>query len=189
MGQLHKPLPVKLFIGMLSSDPEQFFKCADIFCREYGRIDFQSEIMPWEITDYYQEEMGSNIFRKFVFFRELIDPSGLPGIKLFTNSIEEKFSLVSSSGPRRIINLDPGYITESKVILASTKDYSHRIYIGQDIYAEVTLRYSSKERSFTSLEHTYFDFRSDIYKNLFTTARELLRQRLKVLRVNAKLAG
>ncbi len=86
------------------------------------------------------------------------------------------------SGIRRRINLDPGYITEAKVVLASTKDFSHRVYIGENIYAEVTLRYSSKERSFTSCDHTFFDFRTEAYRLLFNTARYLLRERLKQIR-------
>lgn len=186
MGQLHKPLPAKLFIGMLSSDPGHFSKCAAILSAEYGTIDIESDVMPWEVTDYYQDEMGKSLFRKFVFFRELINPGTLPMVKLFTNSIEKKFSLVSLSGPRRSINLDPGYVTESKVILASTKDYSHRVYTGHGIYAEVTLCYSSKERCFVSLGHTYFDFRSDVYKNLFTGARQALREQLKPFRKGIK---
>lgn len=163
---------------MLSPEPVLFSECAEILSAAYGAIDLESEIMPWEITDYYREEMGSGILRKFVFLKELINPGILPEIKCFTNSVEERFAAASSSGPRRRINLDPGYLTEAKVILATTKDFSHRIYIGKDIYAEVTLQYSSKEQGFTSLDHTYYDFRTGTYKKLFNEARQLLRERL-----------
>lgn len=178
MGQVRKALPAKLFIGMLSPDPGLFSRCAEILSAEYGGIDLESEVLPWDITDYYREEMGDHLLRKFVFFRNLINPDIFPRIKHFTHAIEERLSADSSSGSRRTINLDPGYVTEAKVILATTKDYAHRVYIGEGIYAEVTLQYGSKERSFITLPHTYFDFRADIYKNLFNKARGALRERL-----------
>lgn len=178
MGQLRKALPARLFIGMLSLNQDLFSRCEDILSQEYGCIDQESQILPWDVSDYYREEMGEHLFRKFIFFRDLINPGSLPLIKIFTNGIEERFAIASTSGSRRTINLDPGYVTEAKVILATTKDYAHRVYIGENIYAEVTLQYSTKERSFTDLPHTYFDFRSDLYKNLFNKAREALRERL-----------
>ncbi len=178
MGQIRTALPAKLFIGMLSPEPLFFSECAAIMCAEYGPIDLESDVMPWEITDYYREELGSRIFRKFIFLKELIDPATLSKIKLFTNTIEDRFALPASPGSRRRINIDPGYLTEAKVVLASTKDFSHRLYIGENIYAEVTLKYSSNERSFIALDHTYFDFRTDIYKKLFNKARNILREGL-----------
>lgn len=176
MGLIRTPLPVKLFIGMLSPEPDLFAQCARIISSKYGSIDFDTEIMPWTISDYYQEEMGNRLFRKFYFFKELIDQATLATVKNFTNQIEEQFSKKASSEAGRRINLDPGYVTEAKVVLASTKDFAHRIYIGKNIYAEVTLRYSNKARSFSALEHTYFDFRMDSYISVFNQAREILRR-------------
>lgn len=178
MGQIHTPLPALLFAGMLSPAPDIFASCEVLLEREFGPIDFESEIMPWNITDYYQEEMGRTIFRKFLFFRQLIDPGKLAAIKVYTNRIEDELAVASPSGSRRRINLDPGYVTEAKVVLASTKDFAHRVYIGQNIYAEVTLRYNGKEHCFVSLDHTYFDFRSEAYKRLFNQARDSLRKSL-----------
>lgn len=172
MGHIRNPLPAKLFIGMLSPDKELFPQCSGIISSRYGPVDFDTETMPWTNSDYYREEMGNTIFRKFYFLKELIDQAALAKVKIFTNQIEEQFS--SQTG--RKINLDPGYVTEAKVVLASTKDFAHRIYIGQNIYAEVTLRYSNKARSFTALEHTYFDFRLDSYISVFNQAREILRR-------------
>jgi hypothetical protein len=165
-------------MGMLSSEPELFAECEGILKAEYGEFDLASDTMPWEITDYYQEEMGTRIFRRFVFFEDLIDPANLSRVKLFTNEIEDRFKTGASSSSRRRINIDPGYVTEAKVVLASTKDFSHRIYIGGNIYAEVTLSFNSKTRSFSTLDHTYFDFRTETYKKLFNSARDLLRKKL-----------
>ncbi len=176
MGDIRHPLPVKLFFGMLSPEPALFDTCLDILRNQYGPLDYVSEVWPWDKTDYYRTEMGTGILRKFIFCEQVIDPVLLPQIKLFTNDLEKKFTL---PGPaRRRINIDPGYVTEAKVVLATTKDFSHRIYIGSDIYAEVTLRYSMRERRFTSMDYTYPDYRSEAYATMFNKAREQLREAL-----------
>jgi hypothetical protein len=69
MAKIHGPLPVKLFIGMLSPEPALFDTCAKILCEEYGPLDFESTILPWDKTAYYQDEMGTGILRKFFFLR------------------------------------------------------------------------------------------------------------------------
>jgi len=178
MGIIRNPIPVKLFIGMLSPDPALFADCTDTLCRTYGDVDLQSDVLSWSTTKYYQEEMGGGIVRKFIFFDRLIDAADLPGIKVTTTSIEKSLSVQEGNHLRRRINLDPGYVTEAKVVLATAKDFSHRIYIGAGIYAEVTLRYSNAERRFMPCEHTYPDYRSDEYRSLFNRSRDLLRAAL-----------
>jgi hypothetical protein len=178
MGKIRAPIPVKLFVGMLSAEPVLFDACADILSRTYGTIDHHSDVLPWSDTDYYRQELGNSIVRKFIFFEHLIDAAALPKIKIFTNNVEKDFSTRTRDSMRRRINLDPGYITEAKVVLATTKDFSHRIYIGEGIYAEVTLSYNSRDRTFAPLEHTYPDFRTDARRTLFNTARDVLRTAL-----------
>ncbi len=178
MGVIRTPKPVKLFVGMLSPERALFNECAAMLRAQFGAIDYETDDLPWEVTDYYRDEMGPGIYRKFIFFKELIDPARLAGIKVSTNALEQKFSVTTPSCSRRRINLDPGYVTESKVVLATTKDYSHRVYIGENIYAEATLRYGSKERGFMPLDHTYLDFRTELYRTMFNKARDLLRTAL-----------
>jgi len=180
MGKIRNTIPVKLFIGMLSSEYSLFNECCDALCHVYGPLDLESELLVWENTDYYKDEMGANLRRKFIYFKTLMDPIALSGIKVFTNSIEDRLSCQRGIDKQRRINLDPGYITEAKVVLASTKDYAHRIYIGQNIYAEVTLQYRLKGKSFIAVEHTYPDFRTQDACNLFNKARNLLREGLMV---------
>jgi hypothetical protein len=179
MGIIRDPIPVKLFTGMLSPEPALLDECAGLLCAAYGPLDYESDVMLWDTTDYYRDEMGPVIYRKFVFFKELTDPAALAAVKRFTHGIEGRYSLGTPPSIRRRINLDPGYVTEAKVVLASTKDFSHRVYIGENIYAEVTLRYGTKERSFTACDHTFFDFRTETYRLLFNAARALLREELK----------
>jgi hypothetical protein len=178
MGLIRKPLPVKLFCGILSSEPAIINESTDLINAVYGPIDFETEVLPWDTTDYYRDEMGTDILRKFLFFKKLIAPDCLAAVKVFTNDIEERLADRTPSGLRRRVNLDPGYVTEAKVVLATTKDFSHRVYIGENIYAEATLRYSNKEKSFVSCDHTYFDFRTEQYKTMFNTARTMLREAL-----------
>jgi len=178
MAHLRKPLPVKLFIGMLSPEPALFAECSALFRAAYGPIDLESEALPWSVSEYYRDEMGGGLYRKFVFFDGLMDPDRLPAVKLFAAKTEAHFPRLSTGPLQRRINLDPGYITEAKVVLATTKDFSHRIYIGSGVYAEVTLRYDSKEQSFAALDHTYFDFRTPAYIAFFNRARLSLRERL-----------
>ncbi len=178
MGDAHNPLPVKLFFGMLTPELSLFDTCIDILSSQFGPLDYLSDTWPWDMTDYYRTEMGTGILRRFIFCEQLIDPAVLPAIKQFTNTLENTFVLPGTDTLRRRINIDPGYLTEAKVVLATTKDFSHRVYIGSAIYAEVTLRYSLRERLFVPMDYTYPDYRSEKYVMMFNNARELLRKAL-----------
>jgi hypothetical protein len=118
--------------------------------------------------------MGAGLKRKFVFFKDLIEPGAISGIKLRTIELEDRF--LNEKGGRRI-NLDPGYLNLAKIVLVSTKDYSHRIYLGNGIYGEVTLVYSGND--YRILPHTYPDFRTEEYREIFRKAREKFRDRIK----------
>lgn len=179
MGTLRPPKQAKLFVGLLAGSSERFADCARRLSAEYGPVDLQSVILPWAYSDYYGDEMGPGLHRRFLFFECLIDPGDLSLIKLNTIGMEKHLSVPGPSGPRRTVNIDPGYLTEAKVVLATTKDYSHRIYVGNGIYAEVELLYSRASRNFEPTEHTYPDFRTDACRALFREARERLRVGLK----------
>lgn len=167
---------------MLSPEPELFDVCSQILQREFGPITAVSACIPWDSSDYYEGEMGQNIFRKFFFFEQIVDPGRLSQIKNFTNALENNYAVNAAGGLQRRINLDPGYVTEAKVVLASTKDFAHRVYIGESIYAEVTLKYSAKDRSFVPHELTYPDYRTAPQLALFNSVREDLRTRLRTTR-------
>jgi len=181
MAHLRQPIPVKLFVGMISRERSLFDDCAEVLSQEFGPLDLRAPVVPWDQTEYYRQEMGEELLRTFVFFERLLDPEQLAAIKNMTNQLEKRFSL-GTKGDRRI-NIDPGYITEAKVVLASTKDFSHRVYIGQHIYAEVTLQFREQGRTFIALEHTYPDFRRKDMIELFNGARGSLRSALKKIRL------
>jgi hypothetical protein len=178
MADVRQPLPVKLFAGMISREPLLFDECTELLSAEFGPLDLHAPIIAWDQTEYYRQEMGTGLLRTFVFFERLLDPGQLASIKNMTNSIEQRIS--QSTNNHRRINIDPGYITEAKVVLASAKDFSHRVYIGNQIYAEVTLQYREQGKTFVALNHTYPDFRREDQIELFNAARGLLRTALKM---------
>ncbi len=179
MGNLHSPIPVKLFLGMISREPGLLSECTRLFAQEYGPVDLVSSILPWDHSEYYREEIGTGLLRMFIFFEPLVDPELLAAAKHHAIRIEATFSEPAAAGTRRRINLDPGYLTEAKVVLATTKDFPHRIYIGRNIYAEATLHYHKDSRSYQPVEHTYPDFRTEYCLRLFNGARDTLRSRLR----------
>jgi len=163
----------KLIIGLIFNNEEVLYKTVNTLRRYFGKIDFESEIIEFNFTTYYQKEIGSNLKRKFISFAKLVDPAKLPEIKILTNKIEDKFSL---KGKRRI-NIDPGYIDLAKLVLASTKDFTHRIYLHKGIYAEITLFYQGN--SFKSWDLTYPDYRTDKYIEIFNHLRQIYAQQIK----------
>ncbi len=170
MGKLTEPLPVKLFVGMLSQDATIFDELGQKLSDIFGPVDLESPVWPWEHTTYYQKEMGSGLKRKFIFFENLINPTSISEIKLKIIELEEQF--LNETGGRKI-NLDPGYLNAAKLVLASTKDFSHRIYLDKGIYGEVTLIYSGK--SYQIFPYTFPDYRTEEYFDIFKQARKIFK--------------
>jgi len=165
MGSAKKPKAVKLIIGMLAKNKKLFEKAEEFFVKNFGPIDYQSPVISFKYTSYYKKEMGDSLKRKFISFKKLISPEKIAKIKLLTNLIEEKLSISN----KRRVNIDPGYISDAKLILATTKDYFHRIYLSQGIYAEVTLKW--RRHSFEPFEWTYPDYRSKEYLDVLNKVR------------------
>lgn len=173
MGTIKKHPPVKLIIGFIFKEENIIDKAKSLLEERFGKIDFISQTLPFRHTDYYENEFGKNLFRKFISFKKLIQPSILPKIKIITNRIEKKLS----SHTRRQINIDPGYLGLAKLVLATTKDYKHRIYLNQGIYAEITLFYQDK--TFKSWEWTYPDYKTPEYIAIFNRIRDIYAEQIK----------
>jgi len=161
------PGPVKLIIGFIFKNEDTFYRAERILEKKYGKIDFISEILEFNHTDYYEKEFGQGLKRRFISFRRLIPAEDLSKIKNFTNKVEKK---LSGKGLRRI-NIDPGYLNLAKLVLASTKDFTHRVYLGKGIFAEITLFYQDK--AFRPREWTYPDYRTAEYGVIFNQIREI----------------
>jgi hypothetical protein len=166
-------LKALLLVGALYAKEECFIRAKERLVREFGPLMLETEARRWDHTDYYGEELGPEILRRFLFFREPIGQGELAEIKVATVAIEQELS----EGGRRTVNLDPGYMTLAKLVLASTKDYSHRVYLGRGIFAEVTLTYVKD--GFKPFPYTYRDYRDVHYLKLFDEVRERTREMLK----------
>jgi hypothetical protein len=166
--------PAKLFVGMLAQHPQQFLLAAESLGKFYGPIDFESISQPWNYTDYYAREFGRGLIRKFIFFEQLISAEALWKIKRESITMEKQMGTVRGERFCRRINLDPGYLTDSKLVLATTKDFSHRIFLKDGIYAEATLIYQGN--GFKPMSHTYPDYRTPDCLRLFDQAREIFRR-------------
>ena len=177
MWELKEPKPVKLIVGILAANHQCLHSAIDTITGKFGRLDFSSEVWPFENTDYYSEQTGPRILRKFVSIEKLIDPGKLAKIKIQTNKLEQKLAKSLALPLPRPVNLDPGIIEPSKLILATTKNYSHRIYIGKKMFAEVTLIYDKGK--WRPLEHTYPDYRQQSYFDFFSKVRDGLLGQLK----------
>lgn len=164
---------VKLIIGLIFRDNSMFDRAKLILEKRFGKIDFESQTLPFIYTTYYEKEFGKNLKRKFIAFQDLVSAEDLPKIKIITRKLEKKLSVNGC----RTVNIDPGYLSLPKLILASTKDYKHRIYLNQAIYAEVTLFY--KDRSFQPWEWTYPDYRTGEYITIFNRVREIYAEQIK----------
>lgn len=148
--------PVKLFVALLTNDLTLFVRSIAELQSLYGPVDLESEVFPWDMTTYYRKEMGENLLRKFVTFERLVAPDTLADIKLATNALEISLSGSDNPTASRRVNLDPGYVDATKLVLASAKDQAHRIYLAHGIYAEVTLLYYHGE--FHPFIYTYPDY-------------------------------
>jgi len=178
MGKILLPDPVKLFIGILALDASLFRMAEKKLVSLFGAIDLKTSAqgIPFTFTDYYTKEMGNSIKRFFLSFKQTIKPDDIADIKVQTNQLEEAIIKEANSKASRPVNLDPGYLTASKIILTTTKDYSHRIYLKDGIYAETTLQYRNIKgggKGFQSMPWTYPDYCTKEYLDFFNQMRKI----------------
>lgn len=173
MGSIKTPEPVKLICSIFAGQVKLLDEAQGVLEWIFGPIDFLSELLPFDHTTYYEPEFGPGLVRRILAFERLIDPGALADIKRTTNNLEQRWEV----NGRRQVNIDPGYISLGKLVLASTKDHSHRIYLRDGIYAEVTLRFQGGK--FQPWEWTYPDYASPAYCAMFARIREIYRAQLR----------
>ncbi len=164
---------VRLLFSLFSPERELIDKVIEELIELFGEPDV---ITPWLLFDrtrYYEKEMGWPLHRKFITFKELIPPEDLVEKKLKTNKIEEKYS---TEGKRRI-NIDPGYICLERLVLATGKNYTHRIYLSKGIFADLTLVFN--KGSFRPLEWSYPDYSNEDSIEFFNNEREKYKNQLR----------
>ena len=175
MRKFDVPAPVKLVCGLLYKEAVWCEQGSTDLQNEFGEIDFHSQPLEFRFTNYYVKEMGEPLSRRFISFSDLIDPSRLANIKLRTNQIEKKYA--HRGGERRGLNIDPGYINLTAFILSTSKNYAHRIYLGDGVFAQQELLFERKK--IQTLDWTYPDYRSFEYQAILKKIRDLYAAQLK----------
>ncbi len=173
MGRAKVPVPVKYFSAILFASGISLNEIHGALKKEFGSIDLESPVFDFIYTNYYAGGMGESLGKQFVSFERLRMPDELASAKIRSGKIEEAFY----RGNRRCVNLDPGYIELAKMILASTKNFSHRIYLGEGIYGDLQYRFRSGK--YTFLEWTYPDYKDAVATKFFREIRNIYNHQLE----------
>jgi len=180
--------PVKLIAGLLGGDVDLLRRARQKLAHEFGPVDLESELWPFDRTDYYEAQMGPGLQRQFLSFARLIRPDALAEIKCRTNRLEQQIADdCQPLGYPRPVNIDPGYLDLAKLVLATTKDRSHRVYLGEGIYAEVTLHYA--DGAWRPWPWTYPDYHKPEYHAFFARVRACYRDQRAELERLMETAG
>lgn len=160
------PQPAKLVIGVFTNDKHLIRPIVSRLLELFGEIDIASPLMLFDYTDYYEPEMGQDLVRRMFAFKPLIAQEDLSAIKIKTNIIENEFS----KGTKRNVNIDPGYLVRERFVLATGKNFTHRIYIGNNIYADLTLIFQKGDFHF--LPWTYPDYKDKAMRAFLHRVRQ-----------------
>ena len=163
--------PVKLFVAVLWATPGAMASALESLCSHWGEIDFAGADHPFDVTDYYEPEMGAGLCRRLVSFLRLVPPDSLCQAKCVCNDIEDR--LAGEKGRR--VNLDIGYLDHNKIVLASFKSAGQKIYLREGVWADLVARY--RNGSYRPFEWTFPDFRDGRYdEELIVIRKTYLRQ-------------
>ncbi len=165
--------PAKLLVSIFAREEVFIEKAANRLANVLGPIDFYSPVLPFDKTNYYEPEFGPQLVRRFISFSRLIPQESIVAIKHLAWKIEKDFSLEG----KRQVNIDPGYILLERLVLVTFKNYTHRIYLGQGVYAEVTLLF--QRHRFVPLPWTYPDYADPKALEFFLSLRQRFKEQLK----------
>jgi hypothetical protein len=168
--------PVKLLCGIITAKEDYFRKSEERLVAAFGPVDGRSPRFEFDQTDYYEAQMGTGLKRSFISFERLIDPESLSEIKIRTNDLENEIRR-EFRAELRIINLDPGYITPAALIMATAKNFSHRIPLRSGIYGHLEFLYT--KTGIRKLDWTYPDFAKEGYQSYFLALRKRFLAQIK----------
>ncbi len=168
--------PAKLICGIIASKDRCFTRAEERLVELYGPLDLSSPLFEFAYTDYYEKEMGKNLKRRFLSFANLISPEELSKIKIQANALEQEIK-EEMKADRRIVNLDPGFLTSAALIMATAKDFAHRIPLQDGIYAHLEYLFGKKE--VRSLSWTYPDYSAEGYQKFFLEVRQIYLSQIK----------
>ena len=173
MGTSKPAEQVKLFIGIMYDKEIPIGEVLARLENRFGPCEYSVGPLPFTWTDYYEKEMGKYLLKIFCCYKKLINRDQLPALKLWTNQVEQDYP--GSTGRR--VNIDPGYLSRDKLVLASTKDFFHRLYLSDGIYGEVTLHF--RRDVFRYFSWTYPDYKEAVVHDMLRKAREALVEEIR----------
>ena len=174
MAKPSLPQAALLFASLIYSDEESVVAALAAMSERFGQLEYCSPALSFDHTAYYGPEMGPNLKRRIVAFEQLVGRATLPAIKLYSNAIERRLS--DAQGSRRV-NIDPGFVTLEQVTLATTKPYSHRIYLSEGIWSELCLTYQNQ--TYHKLAWTYPDYADAEMVQTMLNLRKIYGEKLK----------
>lgn len=177
MGDISQHKPVLLIAAVTSRHDVAFEWAAARATEAWGPIVKRSPIFDFTETDYYAATMGEDLRKQFLAFENLFAPEQIADTKHRSNDWESEFKSRFDFPEQRPINIDPGYVSEAKLVLVTTKDRDHRIYLRDGIFAEVTLHF--RGRQWTHQRWTYPDYQRADFQEFFTECRIWLREKIR----------
>ncbi len=170
MSRRAVPPPAKLLASVIYRDEERFADARDLFARRFGAVERVSGPFPFDFTEYYAREMGTPLVRRFVVAADLVARDSLAAAKAAAEGIEDALAV----GGRRTVNVDPGLLTGESFILATGKNYSHRVYLRDGVFADLALVY--RKGAYRALPWTYPDYASDAVRAFLADVRSAYRE-------------
>lgn len=170
MSRRAVPKPAKLLASVIYRDEGRFADARGLFAERIGTVERVSERFPFDWSDYYSREMGAPLVRRFVVAADLVARDALAAVKEAADRIETELAV----GGRRTVNVDPGLLTEENFILATGKNYSHRVYLRDGVFADLTLVY--EKGAYRALPWTYPDYASDAVRAFLAEVRSAYRE-------------
>lgn len=178
MSELREPLPAQPVLSVMSAEWPAFWPGLRGELEErLGTVDFESEPLLFDHTAFYEPEFGAPIHRRLLAFGPLVGQEELVGLKLWADALERR--LARTDGRRRV-NLDPGLLTMERVVLATGKNFTHRIYLGQGVFADLTLIYK-RGKGWQALPWTFADYASEPLRGWLERIRERYWEKLQSL--------
>ena len=173
MSHPQEPDHVKLISSLFSPEKDLIDRVIGDLEHLFGPVDCIGPACFFNRTKYYAREMGWPLHRRFISFDKLAPPDHLPAIKLETIGIEGRYL----RDGKRLVNIDPGYISPERLILATGKNYVHRVYLSKGIYADLTLIF--QRGSFRPLKWTYPDYAEAETISFFNGIRKQYMEQLR----------
>ena len=177
MATIENIEPVVRICAVISRHAEARAWATKQLSDSWGQIQHRTDPLPFEANGYYESQMGTDLQKELLAFAELCEPGGLADWKQETIRIENEYAGLRNHPEQRPINLDCGYVTQAKLVLATTKDRDHRIYLRDGMFAEVTLNYVAK--AWVHHRWTYPDYRTEQVADFAQRCRDLVREHVQ----------